>query len=396
MFGFLLNLQVFFVLVLFGLCLCFLACWIVFRYQDKAIYVPSIGSMIPRSMAYNEHGFRYPSDRELRYIDVRIKRPDGVGLHGWLIFLRSTPHTPSVKKSKKSNVKIININPSKALLNPNVVNKASPLSSVNQSDASSVNEGGNIESGAEIDEPLYKPKTRITSLSRSISPGKLPRLEPAFLKMERFNAPTVIFFHENTGNIGMRLGYLDEYVSEVDCNILIVAYRGYSLSQGTPSEAAIKADSLALLDWVFEQQREFDSARILLHGRSLGAAVMLYALANSRHRDKIRAFIAESSFTSMNELVATLFPKLSWFRKLLLRNYWNSLFEIRQLPGDQSALFITGEKDELTPTKMMQILFENYKGTSKTLLKIQDGDHNEPWKFNRRMYWSYIRKMVLF
>ena len=40
-------------------------------------------------------------------------------------------------------------------------------------------------------------------------------------------APTVVFFHENAGNIGMRLQYLLHYQKNVNCNILIVAYRGY-------------------------------------------------------------------------------------------------------------------------------------------------------------------------
>ncbi len=50
---------------------------------------------------------------------------------------------------------------------------------------------------------------------------------------------TVIFFHENAGNIGHRLYYLYHYYMNVECNILLVAYRGFSDSEGTTTEEGI-------------------------------------------------------------------------------------------------------------------------------------------------------------
>ena len=48
-----------------------------------------------------------------------------------------------------------------------------------------------------------------------------------------------MFFHENAGNIGTRLYYFYYYMQYLKCNILIVAYRGYSDSDGTPNEVGI-------------------------------------------------------------------------------------------------------------------------------------------------------------
>ena len=50
---------------------------------------------------------------------------------------------------------------------------------------------------------------------------------------------TIIFFHENAGNIGLRLDYFQLVCIQVNVNVLSVAYRGYSGSQGTPSEAGL-------------------------------------------------------------------------------------------------------------------------------------------------------------
>jgi hypothetical protein len=38
-----------------------------------------------------------------------------------------------------------------------------------------------------------------------------------------------------------------------DVNVLAVEYRGYGLSEGTPGEEAIRADSQAVLDWLLGQ-----------------------------------------------------------------------------------------------------------------------------------------------
>ena len=50
---------------------------------------------------------------------------------------------------------------------------------------------------------------------------------------------TIIFFHENAGNLGLRLDYFDLIYHNVEVNIVAVAYRGYSRSEGTPNETGL-------------------------------------------------------------------------------------------------------------------------------------------------------------
>jgi hypothetical protein len=39
--------------------------------------------------------------------------------------------------------------------------------------------------------------------------------------------PTVVFFHENAGNIGERMDYFYNYYVRVKCNLMVIAYRGF-------------------------------------------------------------------------------------------------------------------------------------------------------------------------
>ena len=49
-------------------------------------------------------------------------------------------------------------------------------------------------------------------------------------------APTVVFFHGNAGNIGHRLLNAHVIYTYSGCNVLLVEYRGYGKSEGSPSE----------------------------------------------------------------------------------------------------------------------------------------------------------------
>jgi len=54
--------------------------------------------------------------------------------------------------------------------------------------------------------------------------------------------------HENAGNIGMRLDYYHRIYMNLNVNIVTFAYRGYSESQGSPSEKGLKQDADAIIN----------------------------------------------------------------------------------------------------------------------------------------------------
>ena len=60
---------------------------------------------------------------------------------------------------------------------------------------------------------------------------------------------TYIYFHENAGNIGMRMPLLKHMHDEIKCNILIVGYRGYGHSEGKPEEIGIGNDGEAMFKY---------------------------------------------------------------------------------------------------------------------------------------------------
>lgn len=86
------------------------------------------------------------------------------------------------------------------------------------------------------------------------------------------NCRTMIFFHGNAGNVGSRLPNISVIVREMNCNVMILAYRGYGNSEGSPSEEGLKLDAEATLEYAIKRE-DIDSERIFVFGRSLGGAV---------------------------------------------------------------------------------------------------------------------------
>ncbi len=48
---------------------------------------------------------------------------------------------------------------------------------------------------------------------------------------------------ENAGNMAFRLPYIKPFVRQADCSLMILGYRGYGESEGSPSERGIQLDA---------------------------------------------------------------------------------------------------------------------------------------------------------
>lgn len=114
----------------------------------------------------------------------------------------------------------------------------------------------------------------------------------------------LLFFHGNAGNISHRLDSLRIF-NRLGLSTFIIDYRGYGLSEGTPSEAGTYQDAEAAWRLLTEQRRH-DASEIVVFGRSLGAAVAVWLAA--RHRPA--GLIAESTFTSIRDLARVHYPFL--------------------------------------------------------------------------------------
>ena len=79
---------------------------------------------------------------------------------------------------------------------------------------------------------------------------------------------TVVFFHGNAGNIASRLEKLRLF-HEAGLNVVIIDYRGYGKSEGTPTEPGLYRDAVAVYDYL-KGRKDLKGQKLISYGASLG------------------------------------------------------------------------------------------------------------------------------
>jgi hypothetical protein len=182
-------------------------------------------------------------------------------------------------------------------------------------------------------------------------------------------APLVIYFGGNAEEVSWMLDAVGDPVRGATPGIgwLLVNYRGYGLSEGSPSEAALVADALVLFDFAAKHPA-VDSQRIVAFGRSLGSGVAV-PLAAQR---PVRAVVLVAPFDSLVALAKRYYPFLpvDW----MLKHRFDSL---ALAPGLRQALLcFIAERDEVIPPVHSERLYEAWGGP-KRKVALQGAGHNE-------------------
>ena len=103
---------------------------------------------------------------------------------------------------------------------------------------------------------------------------------------------TILMFHGNAGNIGYRVPIAKIIADDLRCNVLMLQYRGYGLSTGTPNEKGLMIDAQTGLDYI-RHRAELRGTRIVLYGQSIGKSAKQCSVtvvpANSFHYDRWRS-----------------------------------------------------------------------------------------------------------
>lgn len=181
----------------------------------------------------------------------------------------------------------------------------------------------------------------------------------------------VLLFHGNAGNISHRLDYLLMF-NRLRYTTLIVDYRGYGRSTGTPSEEGTYRDAEAAWDYV-RHGRLAQPQDVVIAGESLGAAVGTWLA----RKVGPRAVLLFSTFTSVNDLGAQVY----WFLpvRLLSRIGYDNLENLKHI---RAPVFIAHSRDDdIVPYSHGRKLFAA-ANEPKAFVEMRGG-HNDGFIFVR-------------
>ncbi|OAX36782.1 alpha/beta-hydrolase [Rhizopogon vinicolor AM-OR11-026] len=167
--------------------------------------------------------------------------------------------------------------------------------------------------------------------------------------------PTILMFHGNGGNHGHRIPLARVFFVKMRCNVLMLSYRGYGHSEGSPSETGLRIDAQTALDYVTSHPYLRNSP-VILYGQSIGGAVAI-DLASRNPSSKITALILENTFTNLPRLVPQALPLFGPFA-FLCHQKWDSVAKIPLIPRSTPILMLSGVLDEVVPREHMQELWQ--------------------------------------
>ncbi|KAF2429922.1 BEM46 family protein-like protein [Tothia fuscella] len=194
---------------------------------------------------------------------------------------------------------------------------------------------------------------------------------------------TILMFHGNAGNIGHRVPIAKILSEDISCNILMLQYRGYGLSTGTPNEKGLTIDAQTGLDYIRERA-ELRDTKIVIYGQSLGGAVGIGLAAKNEQHGDIGGIILENTFLSIRKLIprqvgiiccSSIFPPARFIAPLC-HQLWPSdevLPRIETIP----ILFLAGIQDEIVPHTHMKTLYSVCRTKDKIWREFPEGSHND-------------------
>lgn len=194
--------------------------------------------------------------------------------------------------------------------------------------------------------------------------------------------PVVLFLHGNAGNISHRLETLN-LLAGLGAGVLMLEYRGYGQSEGKPDEQGNYRDAVAAHDHL-TGTLAVPAERIVVFGRSLGGGVAT-GLAAER---PCGALVVESTFTSVPDLAAELYPIFPV--RLLTHQRYDSRARIAR--AGCPVLVVHSRDDEIVPFRHGEQLFDA-AAQPKRLLTISGG-HNDGFLVSGERYREGLRALL--
>jgi uncharacterized protein len=172
----------------------------------------------------------------------------------------------------------------------------------------------------------------------------------------------VLYLHGNGGSLWNRR-WRAQALTASGRGLLMISYRGYSGSTGTPTEAGLHTDARTAYDWL---TRSYEPARVVAYGESLGTGVAV-RLASAQ---PLGGLILDAPYTSTADVASLTYwyVPVSW----LMLDQFRSLDTIPKVTAP--ILILHGTDDRIIPFALGERLYAAAP-EPKRFVRIEGGNH---------------------
>lgn len=177
----------------------------------------------------------------------------------------------------------------------------------------------------------------------------------------------ILHLHGNAGNLSDRAGIAELLHDRCGSSVMLLDYRGYGRSEGTPTMLGLVRDARAARAELARREK-IDEARVVLFGESLGGGIAVELAAE----DGARGLVLESTFSSLRDVASAHYPPL--LVGALVQDKLNSAAKIAKYSGP--LLQVHGDGDQTIPLESGRTLFAAAH-EPKQLIVLTNHDHDD-------------------
>jgi hypothetical protein len=180
---------------------------------------------------------------------------------------------------------------------------------------------------------------------------------------------TVLYFHGQSSNLGTTWPRLED-LYPLGYNLAMVDPRGYGRSTGTPDEAGLHIDELAIRAAVLARPG-VDPTRLVIYGRSLGTGLAI----DLAFRENPAVLVTESAFASISAFVGDA-TYVDFPSSFVSESSWDNLGKIPYVAAPY--LLFHGTADLYVDPRYSDELAAAHEPIGPTMLvRVQGADHDD-------------------
>jgi len=179
---------------------------------------------------------------------------------------------------------------------------------------------------------------------------------------------TLLFLHGNAENISTHINNVS-WLPAAGYQVLLLDYRGYGRSAGSPELTGALQDIDAAISWLVETPEVADQP-LYIFGQSLGASLMFGAVARRADQHKLCALVSDAAFTRYGDIVRQVAARswLTWPLQhplaWLLDSDYDPVDALTTM-SDLPILFFHSRDDEIIPHSHLDELISYHRGHSR-------------------------------
>jgi uncharacterized protein len=190
----------------------------------------------------------------------------------------------------------------------------------------------------------------------------------------------VLYLHGNAGNAYHRIDDAHS-LRQTGTNVLLIDYRGFGKSEGSPSEEGIYEDTFSAYQYLIND-KHFDDKNLFILGRSIGTTAAIH-IAQHKH---IGGLILITPLSSGREMAGVMdLGFLSW----VAGSSFDNVGKAKNIKSP--VLVIHGDRDRITPIQMGEKVYQELPEKTKKFITVPGAGHNDLVQVAGGSFWLWIQ-----